>query len=381
MRHSYECVYRSENSKSPGARSQISNDRELSPSLPAFPTISASTLVDTSQPTFHRQWSTEDLELLHFYTTSTSLTFSTVPERRHVWQNTVPQIAFSHDAGFLLHGLLAISALHLSRLAPERKAILYTSASTHHAAALPLFRSALSSINSQNCHACSAFAALLAVYKWASVNDSNSLFFANTDDHVEADTVEWVQLLRGAGSIIYCYYQDITQGPLRPISHWDNASEISAAANPEDAVKFAALEQLWDSAPVPISATEIEALKETLRWLKITYTMISRPNESSDAAADALSWPVRVPDLFLLMVNRRQPEALVLLAHYCLLLNKVEDFWWIRGMSRHLLQKIHLTLGKEWESWLCWPLQDLVLCEFRNHHPENTGSPLVPTGP
>lgn len=283
-----------------------------------------------------------------------------------MWQHVVPQMAFSHGASYLLHGLLAISALHLSRLAPERKDSLITSASTHHAVALPMFRSALSSISSQNCHACCAFAALLTVYKWASVDDTGVLFFADTTDQNEVHTAEWIQLLRGAGNIIRFYYQEITAGPLKPIGQWDDASGISAEANPEDSARFTTLEQLWDSAPVLFSAVDIDTLREALRWLKINYTMISRPNDMADAASAALSWPVQVPDHFLQMVNRRQPEALILLAHYCLLLNKVEDFWWIRGMSRRLLQKIHHMLGKQWESWLFWPLQDLVLCEFRN---------------
>ena len=283
-----------------------------------------------------------------------------------MWQHVVPQIAFSHS--FLLYGLLAISASHLARLAPDRMASLSADASVYHATALPMFRSALLGINSQNCHACSAFAALIAVYKWASVDNTDALFFADTANQVEVDTVEWVQLLRGSGSVIRCYYQEITQGPLGPILQWDNAAESSAETNPEDSARFTALEQLWDGAPDRFSAVEVDALKEALRWLKIIYTMISRPNDNTDAASDALSWPVRVPALYLLMVNKRQPEALIVLAHFCLLLNKVEDFWWIRGMSRHLLQKIHHTLGKEWETWISWPLQDLILCEFRKQH-------------
>ncbi len=35
-------------------------------------------------------------------------------------------------------------------------------------------------------------------------------------------------------------------------------------------------------------------------------------------------------------------------------------------MSRHLLQAVHKVLGKEWENWITWPLQDLVLSEFKN---------------
>jgi len=36
----------------------------------------------------------------------------------------------------------------------------------------------------------------------------------------------------------------------------------------------------------------------------------------------------------------------------------------MQGMSRRLLQAIHGKIGKEWESWIAWPLQNLVLAEF-----------------
>src|SRR6185437_14200064 len=125
-----------------------------------------------------------------------------------------------------------------------------------------------------------------------------------------------------------------------------------------------ALEKLWDSTSQCVSAAEADSLKEALRWLKTIYGMMMiTPPETNDPASAALSWPVRVPEDYLLMVNQRQPIALVLLAHFCLLLNQIEDFWWIRGMSRRLLQEIHQTLGAEWESWIGWPLQDLVLYE------------------
>ncbi|CZR50172.1 uncharacterized protein PAC_00044 [Phialocephala subalpina] len=298
---------------------------------------------------------------------STSQTFSSVPDRRYVWERVVPQIAFSH--GFLLHGLLALTALHLSQISPERKDSLWASASTHHATALPMFRSAVKSINSLNCHACSAFGTLVTVYEWASIGHASNLFFANTEHPIEASTIEWVQLLRGSAKIVYYHYEEIMKGPLEPVLRWDNTAELEAEANPAESAKFSALEQLWDSTRVPTTAAEVDSLKEALRWLRIIYTMMSTPNSNCDPASTALSWPVRVPEHFLSMVNERQPAALILLSHFCLLLNKVEDFWWIRGMSRRLLQEITQTLGEEWETWIGWPLQDLVLSEFRNQHP------------
>ncbi|KAH7416723.1 hypothetical protein BKA64DRAFT_275413 [Cadophora sp. MPI-SDFR-AT-0126] len=336
------------------------------------PSSELSTPASTSAPhsTIHiyptvgdSQWNLCDLELLHFYTASTSLTFSNVPERRLVWQFVLPQIAFSYN--FLLLELLALAALHLSHVAPERSESLRAAASTYHGKALPMFRAAIESINSLNCHACSAFGIIVTVYEWASSEQIDTLFFADTESPSAASTIEWAQLLRGSSKIITHFYEETTAGPLGPLLRWDNATEHEALANPT--TKFSALDELCNSTSLSVSAAEADALKEALQWLKTIYSMmIITPPEMKDPASFALSWPSRVPDYYLLMVNQRQPTALVLLAHFCLLLNQIEDSWWISGKSRKLLQEVHRTLGPEWESSISWPLQDLVLCEFRN---------------
>ncbi|KAF2494701.1 hypothetical protein BU16DRAFT_445206, partial [Lophium mytilinum] len=69
------------------------------------------------------------------------------------------------------------------------------------------------------------------------------------------------------------------------------------------------------------------------------------------------AWPIKVPAAFLVMVKELKPEALILLAHYSLLLNRADQVWYMQGMSRRLLQTIHGKIGKEWESWIAWPLQ------------------------
>lgn len=69
-----------------------------------------------------------------------------------------------------------------------------------------------------------------------------------------------------------------------------------------------------------------------------------------------MAWPIRVPEVFVSMVANLRPEAFVVLAHYCLLLNRVDHVWFMHGMSGHLLQSIRIRIGKEWESWVAWLL-------------------------
>jgi hypothetical protein len=306
-----------------------------------------------------------NLELLHFYTTTTSLTLSNRPEQQRIWQQVVPQIAFTH--GFLLHGILAFSALHLAPSQPERNTFLWTEATAHHDIGLRLFRLAMSNITSQNCDACLAFSTIVAAYGWASSNQTGNLFFSDTPTSEGEPKVEWASLLRGVNTLLETAGEWMTSSSLKLILHPRPDPKLAEAVDPELSVKLTALGQLWDKLPEKFNAVEVEALNETLFLLHEDYTLVaSYPDERQvDIVSIVYAWPIKVPGIFIAMVKELKPEALILLAHYSLLLNRADHLWYVQGMSRRLLQAIHSKIGKEWESWIAWPLQDLVLSEFK----------------
>jgi hypothetical protein len=170
------------------------------------------------------------------------------------------------------------------------------------------------------------------------------------------------------------YYHWVKEGPLGSLLDMGRYELPTSEAMHEHTSKFQSLKQLWDAENLPKHSTgpfsdiEIDAFSETLDVLIEKYGAVFADSPDLDTIGVVYSWPIRVPDLFIQMVNRKRPEALVLLAHYCLLLNKVDYLWWMQGIGRHLLQSIHKVLGDEWESWIVWPLQDLVLSEFRNRN-------------
>jgi hypothetical protein len=330
-----------------------------------------------------RPWepNVKDLELLHFWSTHTCFTLSEKPDKHRLWQYIVPQLAFKHD--FLLHGILALAALHLSRTQPERKDALCSDASSHYDIALASFRRAMTNVNPENGDACFAFSAFIVMYAWASAEGTGDLFFVDSSNETGVDsTVEWVRLLRGMMALISINFDWMRQGPMGTLIHlWDD-DDVPDAINPEETAKFAALETLWTNSPTTrFNDIEVGALKQTLDVLKETYIMMCSPNVNQDPPASVFSWPILVPEEYIQMVLNSQPEALILLAHYCLLLNKINHYWWMRGMSRHLLQSIHQTIGQEWESWIAWPLQDLVLSEFRNPSKKNEEQYGLPPRP
>jgi hypothetical protein len=308
----------------------------------------------------------KNLELLHFYTTTTSLTLSNRPELQQIWQQVVPQIAFIH--GFLLHGILAFSALHLARLQPERKSLLYMEASLHHDVGVKGFRIAMSDIAPENCDACLAFSTIVAAYAWASSDRTGDLFFSDKLASEEQSHVEWASLLRGVFTLLGAAEEWMSSSSLKMILHPPSMTTLPVeVVDPELGIKLKALSQLWDSSPEAFSVDEMEALGTTLSILleECELVMSSYDDHLVDIVSIVYGWPIKVPAAFLAMVQELRPEALIVLAHYSLLLNKAESVWFMQGMSRRLLQTIHKKIGKEWESWIAWPLQELVLAEFK----------------
>lgn len=303
------------------------------------------------------------LELLHFYTVATSLTLSSRPELQRIWQDVVPRLAFSHQ--FLLHGILAFSALHLARLQPERKTLLDTQASAHHDTGLTLFKIAMSNITPENCDACFAFSSITAAYAWASSDQSGDLFFLESS---ACGDVEWVSLLRGVHTLLKVAGEWMEGGAMKLMLQPRHLEpELARAMDPEVSDKLTTLSQLWDCS-AHLNLHEVEALNETLALLQEACGLVASSiiDPEIDVILVVYGWPIQVPETFFTMVKDQKPEALILLAHYSILLDKVNQLWYTKGMSRRLLQTIHNKLGKEWECWLTWPLQNLVLTEFED---------------
>jgi len=74
-----------------------------------------------------------NLELMHHYTSHAYATFTCDPALQLVWRDAVVQTALGCD--FLVRSLLAVSAVHLAKVRPEKKDVYLSTAFEYHAAA------------------------------------------------------------------------------------------------------------------------------------------------------------------------------------------------------------------------------------------------------
>ena len=289
-----------------------------------------------------------ELELLHHFTTETCYTLSDRRESHQLWRITVPQVAFQHD--FLMRGILAISALHLSCLRPDRQTYWGHVAAKQQDAALSSFRKIMSNMDESNCDAFLALSSLIVVYGFESPKNSDSLGMFNYNGQ---DSDEWLPLIRGVNSIIMSVWPWIKNGRLSGLLH-DHVQEPPRTELPSVlSEQLTHLEHMCDRASDEPEA--VNAYKAALETLRVAFVrMINRPAYECEISI-AFLWPVMVPQEYIMMLNDKRPEALVLLAHYCVILHHLDDYWWMRGWAMHIIDSIHRELDETWLYFIQWP--------------------------
>ncbi|KAI5456943.1 hypothetical protein BGZ63DRAFT_475229 [Mariannaea sp. PMI_226] len=71
-----------------------------------------------------------------------------------------------------------------------------------------------------------------------------------------------------------------------------------------------------------------------------------------------MAWVYQLNDVFLTQLDKKDPVALIILGHFCVLLSTIERYWFIEHWARHTMQEI-LGISESCGKWLSWPIQYL----------------------
>jgi hypothetical protein len=296
-----------------------------------------------------------DSTLLHHYIMSTSLSLATDAKSKTVWQVTVPHIASQFP--FLLHGILACAALHLAYLDPSQGRELMIRGRVHQDRAMPLFRSAIENPNKDNCDAVFAFSHLLVIYSFAAEREDEQLFL------VESNTLEvlpnWLYFIRNGCSMLCDVWDEVESGPVGSlVSVWEIPITFSEAEQ----------EPLMDSlvSAIPLQGFEdswsedvCEIYRNAATELGVAFSC-TQDSSAGFTAWDALRiWPMRISEAYLNLLSQRHPGALILVAHYCILLQRLDSHWYFEGRAKRLLFTVMSCLDRRWHHIVKWPLAEI----------------------
>ncbi|KAI1746969.1 hypothetical protein F4782DRAFT_522849 [Xylaria castorea] len=119
-------------------------------------------------------------------------------------------------------------------------------------------------------------------------------------------------------------------------------------------MKLARLEMLL--ANENISSSVLSSCNTALRLLRdISYTPPVGSRLSAVRTTRVLQWAVQVPPDFIKLLEQRQPESLIIIAYYALLIHDTRDYWAYGDAGAFIIRSITRFLGKYWAGWLAWP--------------------------
>lgn len=207
----------------------------------------------------------------------------------------------------------------------------------------------MTDLNESNCHAFFALSSLIVVYAFASPRTPESLAFS----YETQDSTNWLAMIRGVNSILMPSWPWVENGPLRGLLQ-PGVFEASDTRLPKPADhQLRQLAELCETAAGGDGA--VEAYTAAVKALRKCFAKIFTRSAVECEIGTAFTWPVEVPDKFIQLLQAKAPEALVILAHYCVVLHHLDRYWWMEGWAAHLMENIYKSLTETWREWIEWP--------------------------
>ncbi|EME81965.1 uncharacterized protein MYCFIDRAFT_215540 [Pseudocercospora fijiensis CIRAD86] len=304
--------------------------------------------MDASSSAKHQLFPVRDMDLLHHYTACTYQYMTDLPQHYAVWQVVVPRLAFQHP--FLLHGLLAASALHRHHTAePAQKPNLMNLARYHQQHALTRYIPLLQSIDDENCHALFAFSVLLGVLCYSLLHEDEE-----NEQPLAVRFMDVFDSLGGAVVVARVATQCLRDGPLGPIMHpLTPVIRDFSVLHPGMA---AALERLLECADqVYRDASSKAGLDATQRrnayhnGIYAISTVLSPTNYQNRKLTTVVSWSIIAGPDYLALLRQRDALAVVILGHYGVALHQLlNPLWILEGLGKRLTDSV---IGEVDECW------------------------------
>ena len=222
---------------------------------------------------------------------------------------------------------------------------------------MPLFRSAIANVDEDNCHSVLVFSHLLVIYSFAMEKQDEHLLI------VEAKGPDvlpnWLHFLRNGCLMICSVWDRIESGPVKELaSQWEVPVEVLEEGK----------QSLTDYllSVIPSQSSPDAWSQEVCRLYSDTAVELGRAFSCTRALGekfttwDALRiWPMLISVGYMNLLSSCHPGALILLAHYCILLQKVESHWYFEGRATNLLSTIVHRLDTRWHCYIQWPLEEI----------------------
>lgn len=290
-----------------------------------------------------------DLELLHNFTTSTFSTLSFDPLLRNLWRLNVPQIGFNY--GFVMRGILAVSALHLAYYQPAKRDFYLAVGMTQHQTALAVGISMVSNVTQENCSAIYIFSILTFYFTLASPRKPGNILLLG-----DSGLADWLYLLRGTAVIIESNIEFLIAGSLGPMFAFGRRRitmrDSVPGLNEVQELRQFIRNSCADPEKLEIYLSSVDELDKSL-------ALLYHGGLQSVETAHIFTWAMRMSEEYLMLLRDGVQEALAIFAFSCVLLKYLDCHWWMDGWSTHLISRTYNLLDEEHRLWVRWPVEEI----------------------
>jgi hypothetical protein len=157
------------------------------------------------------------LELMHHYSTVTASTLSLRPDVQHVLRSIMPSMAYG--CSFLMHGILAVAAMHKAHLQPAQRRVYSDLAVYHQTVGLEGFRTTLSDLTSGDADwkPCFCFATLVGLSMcWQPAGALDDIAVMTPAGTTPA-ALDFFVFMRGVDAVVRTHQSQLLQTTLSPL--------------------------------------------------------------------------------------------------------------------------------------------------------------------
>ncbi|KAL3469140.1 hypothetical protein BJX99DRAFT_242010 [Aspergillus californicus] len=286
------------------------------------------------------------VELFHNLFTATHSTF--YPFGPTTWLPELISTAISTP--YLVNEMLAFSALHLSTTRPNQRDFYQYHAAQLQTHALAIFQESNPQVTHETCVPLVLFSTTLGIHMLC----DTLIYRENNFDTFLTRFVHYLRLHHGVRTIIAQSWIMLNNSLLK------DAFAVGSALYHADGRMGPTCEKLRDLVTAANLGPELtEVYQQAVQSLQSCINVTNANNVHHPAINGLISWPVLIQLEFSDHLEMRRPEAMVILAHYAVLLHRYRDSWLLGNSGAFIIEEVTRCLGKEWEEWLQWPIEAL----------------------
>jgi hypothetical protein len=251
---------------------------------------------------------------------------------------------------YLMDELLAYSAAHKSTLDQETRDFYATEATRLQTRALTLYNSVRPEVSDETC---------LPMFLFSSLLGHHILFDVFTGSHNDLGTVlegltSSIGVHRGISAIARSswprFTEELQRQFLQTCVRESDTTSITSQGEFDGLLKRLEASEL--------SPSSIAVHREAAELLQSLFDDQFSPSSFKKGNLAAVQdWLIQVSADYIQYLNQRRPEALVVLAHYAVLLHRGANYWFVADLGRRIIHLINSHLGPLWADWLQWPNQ------------------------